>query len=223
MKALRPKKNPAQDLGNPCYQRRLIPALQPHRHGRYIFDHVGDVVGQGVDRDDKEVTGAHGRIQCFEPQHRFRRIEPCQRSESWSRKNGRQSCNAPLLTGRGRSRSEPYDVEMCGGGMTGVGAAPAAARNGLKTLIVEGQGQLGGMGTSGLESHWLGGRTNGCPLLGGRGIFREPGTEGPSGAITLLAQAAAGKGLLPIRLERRARRPVDRRRTVRSLRHERPA
>ena len=57
--------------------------------------------------------------------------------------------------------AEPYDVVVCGGGPSGVGAALAAARNGLKTLMVEGQGQLGGMGTTGLVSHWLGGPTNG--------------------------------------------------------------
>ena len=73
--------------------------------------------------------------------------------------------------------AEPYDVVVCVGGPSGVGAALAAAGNRLKTLVVEGQGQLGGMGTSGMVSHWLGGRTNGCRHWVVGGIFRELATE----------------------------------------------
>ena len=93
--------------------------------------------------------------------------------------------------------AEPCDVVGCGGGPSGVGAALAAARNGLKTLVVEGQGQLGGMGTSGLVSHWLGGRTNGCRHWVVGGIFRELATEGAERGIALLPRPHPGKGYSP--------------------------
>lgn len=43
-----------------------------------------------------------------------------------------------------------YDVVVCGGGPAGVAAAVSAARNGLKTIIIEQTGCFGGMGTAGL-------------------------------------------------------------------------
>ena len=43
-----------------------------------------------------------------------------------------------------------YDVIVAGGGMSGVAAAVAAARRGMKTLLVEQLSMLGGLGTSGL-------------------------------------------------------------------------
>ena len=86
---------------------------------------------------------------------------------------------------------------VCGGGPSGVGAALAVARNGLKTLVVEGQGQLGGMGTSGLVSHWLGGRTNGCRHWVVGGIFRELATEAAERGIALLPKPVPGKGYSP--------------------------
>ena len=64
---------------------------------------------------------------------------------------------------------KPCDVVVCGGGPSGTAAALAAARAGAKVLLIEGQGQLGGMGVSGMVSEWLGG-DNG-------GIFREFSTE----------------------------------------------
>ncbi len=43
-----------------------------------------------------------------------------------------------------------YDVIVCGGGPAGVGAAPAAAREGARTLLIEKYGMLGGVWTAGL-------------------------------------------------------------------------
>ena len=43
-----------------------------------------------------------------------------------------------------------YDVIVAGGGPAGIGAAVAAARNGARTLLIEGTNCLGGMGSNGL-------------------------------------------------------------------------
>ncbi|MHB8900644.1 MAG: FAD-dependent oxidoreductase [Thermoguttaceae bacterium] len=69
-----------------------------------------------------------------------------------------------------------YDLVVCGGGPAGCAAALAARREGLSVLLVEGQGQLGGMATSGLVSHWLGGRTQSGQWVVG-GLFREMALE----------------------------------------------
>ena len=76
-----------------------------------------------------------------------------------------------------------YDVVVCGGGPSGVAAALAARRARLSVLLVEGQGQLGGMGISALVSHWPGGRTSDCKRWVVGGIFRS------------LAEGAAGRGI----------------------------
>lgn len=47
-----------------------------------------------------------------------------------------------------------WDVIVVGGGPAGCAAATAAAREGAKTLLIEGTGALGGMGTSGLLNAW---------------------------------------------------------------------
>jgi hypothetical protein len=65
----------------------------------------------------------------------------------------------------------PYEVVVCGGGPSGCAAALAARREGLRVLLIEGQSQLGGMATSGLVSHWLGGRNQAGDWVVG-GIFR---------------------------------------------------
>lgn len=49
-----------------------------------------------------------------------------------------------------------YDVIVAGSGPSGFAAAVTAARNGAKTLIIEYQGSIGGISTSGLMSHFTG-------------------------------------------------------------------
>ena len=68
---------------------------------------------------------------------------------------------------------DAYDLVVCGGGPSGIPAALAARRAGLRVLLVEGQGQLGGTTTSAGVSHLLGGRTpdNRHQLVGG--LFLE--------------------------------------------------
>ncbi len=59
-----------------------------------------------------------------------------------------------------RPRSIPlddsWDVIVVGGGPAGTAAATAAAREGAKTLVIEGTGALGGMGTLGLVPWFCG-------------------------------------------------------------------
>lgn len=57
-----------------------------------------------------------------------------------------------------------WDVIVVGGGPSGCAAATAAAREGAKTLLIEGTGALGGMGTSGLLNAW-------CPFTDGEKII----------------------------------------------------
>ena len=58
-------------------------------------------------------------------------------------------------------KSVHYDVVVCGGGVAGVAAAVAAARQGAKTVLIEKQCLLGGLATSGLIYIYL-------PLCDGR-------------------------------------------------------
>lgn len=48
-----------------------------------------------------------------------------------------------------------YDVAVCGGGIAGISAALAAARQGKKTILFEKQFMLGGLGTAGLVTIYL--------------------------------------------------------------------
>ncbi len=49
-----------------------------------------------------------------------------------------------------------YDVIVVGSGPSGIGAAIASGRSGVKTLIIENCGALGGISTTGLMSHFTG-------------------------------------------------------------------
>jgi hypothetical protein len=78
-----------------------------------------------------------------------------------------------------------YDVVVCGGGPSGCAAALAARREGLGVLLVEGQGQLGGMATSGMVSQWLGGRTQDGQWVVA-GLFRSIAEEAVARGVALL-------------------------------------
>ncbi|MDP7162938.1 MAG: FAD-dependent oxidoreductase [Phycisphaerae bacterium] len=90
-----------------------------------------------------------------------------------------------------------FDVVVCGGGPAGVPAAMAGRRQGLSVLLVEGLGQLGGMGTAGMVSLWLGGRTGDCNRWVVGGIFRQMATEAAQRGFALLPQAQANRKYHP--------------------------
>lgn len=52
--------------------------------------------------------------------------------------------------------SEKTEVLVVGGGPAGIGAAVAAARRGCRTVLVEQSGDVGGVSTTGMMSHWTG-------------------------------------------------------------------
>jgi len=68
---------------------------------------------------------------------------------------------------------QPYDLVVAGGGPSGIPAALSARRRGLKVLLIEQTGQLGGVGTSAGVSHLLGGRTRDNRRWCVAGIFKE--------------------------------------------------
>ena len=80
------------------------------------------------------------------------------------------------------------DILVCGGGPAGCAAALAARRAGCSVLLLESQGQLGGMGTSGLVAHWLGGRSYHDRRWVVGGIFRELSQESAAAGIALLPE-----------------------------------
>ncbi len=66
-----------------------------------------------------------------------------------------------------------FDLVVCGGGPSGVSATLAAARNGLKVLLIEASGQLGGAGVSSGVSHLLGCRLRDNTDWAVAGILKE--------------------------------------------------
>lgn len=89
-----------------------------------------------------------------------------------------------------------YDVVVCGGGPSGCAAALAAKREGLKTLLIEGTGQLGGMAVTGLVSHWLGGRTQEGEWVVG-GLFKSLAEEATKRGYAILPSLKEGKKYHP--------------------------
>ncbi len=81
---------------------------------------------------------------------------------------------------------QPCDVVVCGGGPSGLAAALAARRGGLDVLLVEAAGQLGGMGVSGMVSHWLGGRSGDCRRWVVGGLFRSMAEEAARHGLALI-------------------------------------
>jgi hypothetical protein len=78
-----------------------------------------------------------------------------------------------------------------------VAAALAARRCGCDVLLVEGTGQFGGMGTSGLVTHWLGGRTSDGRGWVVGGIFRELSERAAAAGFARLPTADAAAGFTP--------------------------
>ena len=113
------------------------------------------------------------------------------------------------------------DVLVCGGGPAGIGAALAAARQGASTMIVEQQGCLGGVATSGLIGTWFGSysRDGRYPVV--EGIFKEivdelvaqnaakPPTNDPQGGSAYSGYAPWHKATVPFEFEA-AKRLFDR-------------
>ena len=73
------------------------------------------------------------------------------------------------------------DVVVAGSGPAGVSAAIAAAREGASVVLVEQMGNVGGIATEGLMSHWTGETKGGFyeeKNVGGTVGFRDAGVIG---------------------------------------------
>ena len=92
--------------------------------------------------------------------------------------------------------SSEYDVVVCGGGPSGCAAALAAKREGLRTLLIESMGQLGGMAVTGLVSHWLGGRTQEGEWVVG-GLFKSLAEEAAKQGYAVLPKLKEGEKYHP--------------------------
>ena len=104
--------------------------------------------------------------------------------------------NKHILYKRNVQLYDGYDVVVCGGGPSGCAAALASAREGLKTLLIEGMGQLGGMAVTGLVSHWLGGRTQEGDWVVG-GLFRSLSEEAVDRGYAVLPYLKPGEKYHP--------------------------
>jgi len=89
---------------------------------------------------------------------------------------------------------DDVDVLVCGGGPAGIAAAVAAARGGMRTMLIERHGCLGGVATNCLVGIWLGSysRDGAYPVIGGifDEIVRRMAAEG--GAIPASEDVASG-------------------------------
>ncbi|MGE5411028.1 MAG: FAD-dependent oxidoreductase [Clostridiales bacterium] len=68
------------------------------------------------------------------------------------------------------NRSNKYDVIITGGGIAGISAAVKAAQMGVKTLLIEQYGFLGGMSTAGMVSPFMKHSVNGQALV--KGVYK---------------------------------------------------
>ncbi|MDU1891539.1 MAG: FAD-dependent oxidoreductase [Dysgonomonas sp.] len=91
---------------------------------------------------------------------------------------------------------EKYDVVVCGGGPSGTIAALSARREGLKVLLIENMGQLGGMAVSGHVSHWLGGRSQEGEWVVG-GLFKALAEEAASRGFAVIPKLDTKKEYHP--------------------------
>ena len=66
-----------------------------------------------------------------------------------------------------------FDVVVAGGGLAGVISAISAARDGMKVLLVEKCGYLGGMATAGLVFPFMSYRERGSGKPVNAGLFAE--------------------------------------------------